>query len=354
MRHFIKASVIFFMIGLCAVYGAEKKRLILFTMKDQQKVELRSEPSINAKIIKKLSDGVVVDEIDRTGEKDTVEGLTNYWYKIALPDGTQGWVFGADTSKFDPEYKSKYYRNFYKELRLPEFPNVAWRLRSFSDYVYHFHFITAVIPEVKDPETAAKLKLGRLMCLQRSLALGVWIEPPDFDELDIKYLEEKGIYVDADFDEWIKENKDYIRYDEFSEQWLLKYEVLWNLHDEYRNLPVADDIAWEAANNPLGGECENDFFCLIEMFNATLVRYLRLHPDGMYAPLALERLISFFEDCLEEPPDYFGDSYGGHAKAELELMREALKLVLEAKDNRPERALSQFEKTFEVYFKKDK
>ena len=354
MRHFIKASVIFFMIGLCAVYGAEQKRRVLSRASDQKKVPVRSEPNINAKIIKESFSGIVVDEIDRTSQKDTVGEVTNYWYKIALPDRTQGWAFGINVSfsPFDPEYKSKYY--FYKKLRLPEVPNVAWRQRSFLDYVYHFNLLTGLIPEVKDPETAAKLKLGRLMCLQRSLALGVWIEPPDFDELDIKHLEEKGIYVNADFDEWVKENKDYIRYDQFKEQWILKYEVLWNLHDEYRNLPVADEIAWEAANNPLGGECENDFFCLIEMFNATLVRYLRLHPDGMYAPLALERLISFFEDCLEEPPDYFGDSYGGHAKAELELMREALKLVLEAKDNRPERALSQFEKTFEVYFKKDK
>jgi hypothetical protein len=345
------------MIGLCAVYGAEQKRRVLSRASDQEKVPVRSEPNINAKIIKELFDGIVVDEIDRTSEEDTVGEVTNYWYKIALPDGTQGWVFGINVSfsPLDPEYKSNFYKKLYKRLRLPEVPNLARDQRSFLDYVYYFNLLTGLIPEVKDPETAAKLKLGRLMCLQRSLALGVWIEPPDFDELDIKYLKEKGIYVGADFNEWIKENEDYIRYDEFSEQWILKYEVLWSLHEEYRNLPVADDIAWEAANNPLGGECENEFLCYIRVFNATIVRYLRLHPEGMYVPLALESLISFFEDCRgEEPPDYFGDSFGGDAKAELELMREALKLVLEAKDKRPERALNQFEKTFEIYFKKDK
>ena len=336
MRHFIKASVIFFMIGLCAVYGTEQKRRVLSRASDQEKVPVRSEPNIKGKILKELSDGIVADEIDRTDQKDTVEGLTNYWYKIVLPDGTQGWVLGSNTSTFDPEYESKYYKNLYKELRLPDFPNLAIRQHSFSDYVYIFHVLTAVIPEVKDVETAAKLKLGRLMCLQRSLAFRPY--PPDFDE-------------------WVKENKDHLHYDTFRGQWLLKYEVLWNLHDEYRNLPIADDIAWEAASNPLGGECENDFLCYIKMFNATLVKYLRLHPEGMYAPLALERLISFFEECLEEPPDNFGDkAYKSYPdpRPQLEVMREALKLVLEAKDKRPERALSQFEKTFEIYFKKDK
>jgi hypothetical protein len=335
MRHFIKASVIFFMIGLCAVYGAEQKRRVLSSAIDQIKVPVRSEPNINAKIIKESFDGIVVDEIERTGEKDTIEEVTNYWYKIALPDGTQGWVFGINVSfsPLDPKYKSNFYKKLYKRLRLPESPNLAWPKSSFSDHVYHFNLLTGLIPEVKDPETAAKLKLGRLMCLQRSLAF----------------------YPDApDFDEWIKENEDYVRYDRVIQQWILKYEVLWSLHDEYRNLPIADDIAWEAANNPLGGECEDEFLCYIRGFNATLVKYLRLHPDGMYVPLALERLISFFEECLGEPPDNYGHESLTELKAELELMREALKLVLEAKGKRPEIALSQFEKTFEIYFKKDR
>jgi len=334
---FLKTTLVFLMMGLSILLGAEQKRRIISKKRGQEKVALRSEPNTKGKVITELSEGIVVDEIDKTGQKDTFEGLANYWYKVALPDGTQGWVFGANAWPFDAKRQAHYYEDLYQELKSSLLQNLAMFEYPFSDYVYIFHLLDAVIPEVTDAEISAKLKLGQLMCLQRSLPFGVKNEPPEFAA-------------------WIAEQKEYIYYDEIRQQWLLKYNLLWKLHDEYKTLPVADDIAWEAANNPRGGECENDFLCILGNLNATLGKYLRLHPDGLYAPLALDGLISFFERCLEKPPDFFGKEYKGYPdpKPELELMRDTLRLVSETKDTRPGRALSQFEKTFEIYFKRDK
>jgi len=57
-------------------------------------LRVRSVPNLEGKIITHLNKGTKVKILDRTVEKVEVQDMLNYWYKVELPDGKVGWVFG--------------------------------------------------------------------------------------------------------------------------------------------------------------------------------------------------------------------------------------------------------------------
>ena len=56
---------------------------------------VRSEPK-TGQVVMKLDDGTVCKLIEK-GEKQTIKGTTDYWYKIDY-NGKEGWVFGSQTT----------------------------------------------------------------------------------------------------------------------------------------------------------------------------------------------------------------------------------------------------------------
>ncbi|MBN2663318.1 MAG: SH3 domain-containing protein [Bacteroidales bacterium] len=56
---------------------------------------VRSEPQ-NGDVILKLDDGVQCELLEK-GQQQTINGVTDYWYKIKV-NGQEGWVFGSQTS----------------------------------------------------------------------------------------------------------------------------------------------------------------------------------------------------------------------------------------------------------------
>lgn len=73
-------------------------------------------------------------------------------------------------------------------------------------------------------------------------------------------------------------------------QWFVTAHAFWALRDRFRALPIAERIAWEAATQPLPGECENDPTCIFAVAEMTAGRYLSLYPRGTHAPAALRQL----------------------------------------------------------------
>jgi hypothetical protein len=67
------------------------------------------------------------------------------------------------------------------------------------------------------------------------------------------------------------------------------------LHKKFAAAPIADQIAWEAAQNPLPGECEGYVNCYLFAQRMTFGEYLRLHPTGAKAVEALKNLTDFLE-----------------------------------------------------------
>jgi hypothetical protein len=52
---------------------------------------------------------------------------------------------------------------------------------------------------------------------------------------------------------------------------------------------------------PLGGECEGVFECQLTALDQTIVQYLKYHPTGKQVEPALDQLVQFLDNSLEDP-----------------------------------------------------
>lgn len=57
-------------------------------------VKLREEPTTKSKLLRKLTKGLLVKVLDRSEKKHSISNMYDYWYKVKIPEGIEGWVFG--------------------------------------------------------------------------------------------------------------------------------------------------------------------------------------------------------------------------------------------------------------------
>lgn len=128
----------------------------------------------------------------------------------------------------------------------------------------------------------------------------------------------------------LKVNEKSVVYNEPAGQWILKSDLFWELRKKYSDLAIADDIAWEAAQNPIPGECEGYMNCGVYLSQITTVRYLNYYPAGKHSKAALGELKDWFGSYADEsqagtsfsPPEDASD------KAELQKMLKEIDAVL--------------------------
>src|SRR5262245_6392323 len=73
-------------------------------------VRVRSMPNTTADEVAKLPIGVVVRQLEQSSAKERVANNEDYWYKVATPDGKEGWLFGSFTAPFDARNKAAIYK----------------------------------------------------------------------------------------------------------------------------------------------------------------------------------------------------------------------------------------------------
>jgi uncharacterized protein YecT (DUF1311 family)/uncharacterized protein YgiM (DUF1202 family) len=59
------------------------------------KVRMRKAPNLKAKVIEKLTKGVVVNALARSPQQDEITGHLDYWYQVQSESGNIGWIFGG-------------------------------------------------------------------------------------------------------------------------------------------------------------------------------------------------------------------------------------------------------------------
>jgi hypothetical protein len=57
-------------------------------------VKLRKDPETKAPVIRTLKLGLLVKIIDRSKERYGISNMYEYWYKVHVPDGSEGWIYG--------------------------------------------------------------------------------------------------------------------------------------------------------------------------------------------------------------------------------------------------------------------
>src|SRR5215469_12981834 len=73
-------------------------------------VRARTDPAVTAAEVAKLQLGSIVNELQPSPNKDKIGGVEDYWYRVAFPDGKEGWVFGGFTLLFDTNKREEIYR----------------------------------------------------------------------------------------------------------------------------------------------------------------------------------------------------------------------------------------------------
>ena len=267
-------------------------------------MRVRKLPQTTADEVTRLKLGTTVNAVARSAVQDTIGGKNEYWYRIVLPNGDTGWLFGGLLVDYNADQRPQLVRQII-EARLKA------ENTDFMDRQEIYNLAVASLSDAKDTNTRAEFELLKL------LALAHWASAfPD-------NLKDKSPYR-----EWLKTHGAEVMENEFAGGYNLRSDVLWNLEAKYHPLPISDRIAWEAAENMEPSDCESDEVC---GFFQTVgeIKYLNLHPTGAHAAEAVKNLTeALTDDVIKTANGEGGDPYGVDTrttlKKELATLRAAL------------------------------
>ncbi len=57
-------------------------------------VRLRQDPHTKSRVVKRIQAGTLVKILDMSAKKEQISNMRNYWYKVKLTSGLEGWIFG--------------------------------------------------------------------------------------------------------------------------------------------------------------------------------------------------------------------------------------------------------------------
>ncbi len=264
----------------------------------------RRMPQVTAEEIVRLKLGTVVNAIARSTNQDTVSGKTDYWYRVNLPNGETGWLFGGLLLDYAPSQRLQLLSQII-EARLKA------ENTEFTDRQEIYDLAASSLNEAKDVNTRAEFELLKLQ------ALANWAVTVPSHERD-----------KSPYREWLKAHGPKVIRNEFSGGYNLSSELLWNLEAKYHTLPVADRIAWAAAENPQPSDCEGDEVCHFFIFSPA-IKYLSLHPNGAHAAEALKNLNGMLTDgVIKTANDKGGDQYAVEQRADLRKLLASLRLAV--------------------------
>jgi hypothetical protein len=239
-------------------------------------VRLRERPDAGSAEVARLQLGAVVPAQERTPEKTKVGTAEDFWYLVSTPNGSRGWVFGGLVAPFDAARREEIYRSLAAE-------RAARAGTNFAEWAELVRFLGRATKEVTRRDAHAELELARLTALARSLA--------SFSIED----QEKAPYK-----AWTNEHESEIVYSEPAGQWYVRSDLYWDFQSKYKDLPVAERAAWEAAQTPLPGECEGFLPCYFVMESMTNGKYLALYPRGAHAEAALAQIAELLGQITQD------------------------------------------------------
>jgi hypothetical protein len=193
------------------------------------------------------------------------------WVRVRTADGARGWVRRDLTVPYDAA-------NPLPALRRIAARSVAQEQAPFATRARLVNVLTDAAGAASAPAAKAELSLLRLQALQKALDEHARERSGDYDARPLR-------------DGRIRADSSEVAYGEPQGQWYVTADAFWALQRRYRALPIAEAIAWEAANQQLPGECESDPTCIFGLAEMTAGRYLSLYPRGAHAPAALRKLV---------------------------------------------------------------
>ena len=230
-------------------------------------VRARTGPQVGAQEITRLRLGTVVDAVARSAEQSEIGGKTDYWYRVALPGGEPGWIFGGLLQEYDPARRQAAIDAIIED-------RLKIESMTFEDGVDFYNFVAGELDQIEAPgEVRGRLELMRLHALSRAVGAisgGEQVRPP--------------------YRDFSKAHAEEIYYHELAGIWAVRPDAFWDLERRYHGSLIGERIAWDAAQALRGGECESDEVCNFLDLCETQGRYLRLYPDGEHASEAIRNI----------------------------------------------------------------
>lgn len=230
---------------------------------------IRSEPNPNASAVRSLQVGAILSVWEKNDD----------WYKVSFAEGQNvhsGWVAKTNVTDFNFAFRDEIYQNIANR-------NFKIDARDFSAAAELFDFLTAAQKEIGKEKLLADLSFKRLMTLKAALKA-----VPDDKAQENPYRD------------FLKANEKEIIYSEPAAEWFVRLDDFWQLHSQYKNLPIGEEIAWQAANNPIAGECEGYINCYLYKLRTTLGEYLNFYPNGKYSQQALVNIYNFLQPMVTD------------------------------------------------------
>jgi hypothetical protein len=275
-------------------------------------MRVRRAPQVSAEEVQRLKLGTVVNAIARSTNQDTINGKTDYWYRVTLPNGQTGWLFGGLLLDYNARQRSELLRQII-EARLNA-ENI-----DFADRQEIYNLAASGINDAKDTNTRAEFELLKLLALAKT-AVAFRNEVRD----------------ESPYREWEKAHAAEVIPNEFAGGYNLRSELLWKLEEKYHTLPIADRIAWKAAENPQPSDCEGDEVCGFFRFVGE-IGYLSVHPNGAHATEAIKTLIEgITDDVIQRTNARGGNQYDVQEQTLLRKTFASLRVAL-AKTSAPEK-----------------
>jgi hypothetical protein len=193
-------------------------------------------------------------------------GLDKAWIRVRLSDSREGWVQSSLTRTLDPVWRWPVYDRIVSE-------RLGRKGDSFASSAELVAFIDRVLPEYTDADGRARMELSRLRAVSNALqavpARGWQREP---------------------YAAWVASRKPDLVYDDAGRRWMLADRALWDTHARLASTSAADDLAWFAVTNGVGGDCAGRVLCYVTARNALHGEYLRRHPFGQRSIEALTEI----------------------------------------------------------------
>ncbi|MFV0388047.1 MAG: SH3 domain-containing protein [Pyrinomonadaceae bacterium] len=228
---------------------------------------LRSEPTTDSQIIGELNIGAKLTPAEAKGS----------WYKIQLnavnedEPPLEGWISNTVVSPFDSAKPDSTLlsiaRKYMERGKL-----------TLADSKQLIPFLKQAADDAKTYEAGGELRLERLLILSRTVGA-------------IDFEKSKTESVKPFFDQYLSE----IVYYEPAGIWVVQSKQFWMLFQRYRKFKIGEQIAWQAAENPLPFECEGYVVCHLTYIRAKAGEYLNFYPNGAHTNEALKDIIASLE-----------------------------------------------------------
>lgn len=234
---------------------------------------IRNKPSLDSEILEQMKVGAVLPLLEEN----------KGWFKVRLSDSTvseeeqkSGWISKTISEKFDQTKPD----SIFKKIADRYFSRKSLTFKTAAEL---FEFLGPAADDAKTYEIGGYLRLKRLMALSEALRN---IRPERQNK--------------SPFKEFLEKYKADVVYSEPAGQWMARSEKFWQLHQRYKKYKIGETIAWEAARNPIPGECEGYINCYLYLLRVTNGEYLNFYPNGKYSRRALMDTINMLDPIVAD------------------------------------------------------